>query len=193
MRARQDMDDDPVDQQDVEQDRDIAGEFDNAINDVAGDPVIRQPDNAEQETENGCRDDPEEGDQGGVQDTHQHGPEMGALRRVFDQPLVDVVGRGEAQEIEAEGLAENRQVEHRVVDDVGQKREQQGHGQDLQDDRARILVAPQPEQKIGLASYPCRACPVLNGCHPCPQFMRPYCLTVYRARAPDLIRRPSIS
>ena len=40
-RARQDVDDDPVDQQDVEQDRDIAGEFDNAINDVAGDPVIR--------------------------------------------------------------------------------------------------------------------------------------------------------
>ena len=95
------------------------------------------------------------------------------MRGVFDEPLVDVVGRGEAQEFEAEGLAENRQVEHRVIDDVDHKREQQGHGQDLQDDRARILVAPKPEQKIGFVTDLFSACLIGVARHPCPRSLRP--------------------
>ena len=77
---------------------------------------------------------------------------MGTLRRVFDQPLVDVVGRGLAKEIETEGLAQRRQVQDRIVDDISEKRKKHGNRYYLQDNRARFLVAPKPKQVIGLAT-----------------------------------------
>ena len=70
---------------------------------------------------------------------------MGTLRCVFDQPLVDVVGRGQVEEIETKGLAQRRQVQDRVVDDISEKREKHGDRYYLQDNRARFLVAPKTE------------------------------------------------
>jgi hypothetical protein len=65
--------------------------------------------------------------------------------------LVDVVAGGLFEEGKAEGLAEPREVLDGVVDDVGEKGKQDRQRQDLDDDGASFLVAPQPQQGVGIA------------------------------------------
>jgi hypothetical protein len=70
-----------------------------------------------------------------VQHPHQRRAPVGHLRVVLDQPLVDVIARGLAEEAEAEGLTLRREVDQRVVQQVAEAEDEQQECDEL--DRQR--------------------------------------------------------
>ena len=144
------MHDDAVDQQDLQQHRNVAGEFDETIDDAAHEPVRRQPKHAENEAEDRCQDHTAKRHQKRVEDADDHRPEVTARRGILDQRLVDVVVRGFVQKIEAEGLAKQLQVRDRVGRNVCDECDEERERQNLQDDASRFLVVPEPGDKVPL-------------------------------------------
>jgi hypothetical protein len=89
--------------------------------------------------------------QQGVEQADDRGLKMRAARGVGNQSLVDVVAGRLGKKAEAEGLADGLQVRDGVADDVGDKGQQGRQGEDLDEDRAGVLVVPQPAEREALA------------------------------------------
>jgi len=68
--------DDAVNQQYMQQHRDVAHVLNIDVGELVGQPVLRQSDNTEDETDNGCQNDTSSGNQQCVDDTDHHGSEM---------------------------------------------------------------------------------------------------------------------
>ena len=89
-RLRQRVDDDGVDQQELQQQRDVADDLDVDGGQRVDQPVVRQPRDAHREADDRRQDDADHGDQDRVQEADQEGAAEGAGRAVVDQRLADV-------------------------------------------------------------------------------------------------------
>jgi hypothetical protein len=70
---------------------------------------------------------------------------------IGDQVLVDIVTGRLEEKAEAEGLADGLQVCDGIADDVGDEGQQGRESEDLDDDRAGVLVVPQAAERKALA------------------------------------------
>ncbi len=138
--------DDPVDQQDVQQDRHVAYELGVCVGEFVRQPVPRQAQHAQYESQYGGQRNSADGHEQGVEDPHQHGPEVCGAGTVFDQVLVDVIGGLLPQEAVAEVLAEGLEVDECVANEVGEESEDQRHGNNLDHGGTNRHVVPQSRQ-----------------------------------------------
>jgi hypothetical protein len=150
-RVRQGVDHDPVPQQNLQQQRNVADRLDVNRHQLGDQPVRRQPQNPGDEAEHGRERDPGHRHQGGVQKPDQRRAGMGRARRIVDQMLIDVVARRIPQEPVAGLDPQIAQVADRVVDDPGHRQQQDDQGDDLDHQRTRALVGPdvgEPERLV---------------------------------------------
>ena len=141
-RLRQDVDQDGVDEQELEEDRDVAHRLDVDGGEARHEPVARQAGDADGEADDGRQDDADDGDHDRVDEADDEGAGEGVGGRVVDRGLRDREARGALQEAEARRDAEAREVDERVVDEVGDGAEDDDDGDELVDDRAdaRVVV-----------------------------------------------------
>ena len=134
----------------MQQHRDVARELDEHVDHAADQPVAGQPQDAHREAEQGGGHDAADRDQHGVQNADRRGDQVGFARVVVDEGRKrDVVGGGGGQEVEAEFLSDRFEVDRHVVQSDRHQREHHRHGEDLHDDRSRLLVAPEANDRAG--------------------------------------------
>ena len=149
-RRRQGGHHDPVDEQDVQQYRDVAGELDEYVDHAADQPVAGQPQDAHGEAEHGREHDAADRDQQGVQDSDRRRDQVGFAGVVVDEGGEgDVVGGGGGQEVEAEFLADRFEIDGHVVQSDCHQGAHHRHGEDLHDDRPCLLVPPEANDRAG--------------------------------------------
>ena len=127
---------------DLEQDRDVAGELDPDGNDTADQIVVREPEHARREADARRGENAHGGDEDGVERADHEGLPVGRGRRVVDEPLVDVEVGGVEEEAVAGGKPGRFHVRDRVGNDEGGEQRQPEHHEKLEDDAASALVGP---------------------------------------------------
>ena len=127
---------------DLQQDRDVAGELDPDPHDAAHQEVVREPEDPGHEADDRGGDDAHHGDQIRVERADDERLPVGRGGRVIDQALVDVEVCGIEQEAVAGGEAGLPEVGDRVRDDKGDETRHPEHDQNLEDDAAGALVGP---------------------------------------------------
>ena len=133
----------------MQQERDVAGEFDEDVNHAVDQPVAGEPQDAHDEAQNRRQHDAAGGNKQGVEDANDGGPEVRVPRVVIDEGREgDVVGGRREQEVETETLAEGRKIDGHIADDQGKNRKDNRQRHDLDDDRAGFFVAPEPCDQV---------------------------------------------
>ena len=136
---------DPVHEQDVEQHRDVPGELEEHVDDAVDEPVPGQTQDPQRHPERGGGHDSTDRDEQGVEDADRRRDQVRVAGGVVDERGEgDVVGGGGGQEVEAEFLSDRLEVDRDVAEHERDQREDDRHRGDLDDDRSRLLVAPEP-------------------------------------------------
>lgn len=133
--------------QDLQQQRHVADELDDAVDQPAHDPVVGEPQHAQHETDDGRRHDAHGGHQQRVVEAD---PEGVPVARGVDAEVRELEGDVEAglglQELEAEGQVLRGHVGQRVRDDEPGEADDADDRQDLVEDRALAFV-PKPGRR----------------------------------------------
>ena len=116
-----------VDDEDPDQQRDVAERLDIDRHQLGDDPVLRQPQHPGDDAEHRGPGAGDRGDEQRVEQPDQHRAGMGAVVRILDEVLVDIVACARAQEAVVEVLAQRMQVLDRVVDQPGRARHEKEH------------------------------------------------------------------
>ena len=140
---------------DPEQDRNVAEPLYVDGHQAGDDPVARQPENPDENADHRGQCAPHDREEQRVEEADDGCPEMGRARCVFDQPLVDVIAGGLAQETETHPLAEGVQVLDGVADQPGNQQHEAHDGDNLNRHRPVPGVVEQHARGEGaLRGYP---------------------------------------
>jgi hypothetical protein len=120
----------------LQKQRDVAEELDVDGRDLADDPIRRQSGDADNEADDGRKDDSEDGNINGVEQANEERAAIGRIRAVGNDRRQDLEAGPIAQEIEPGGDIGAPEVGDRVVDDPPEKGDQENRECDLEDDAA---------------------------------------------------------
>ncbi len=138
-----------IPEQDLEQGRQIAHQFDIAAGDARKQPVRRQPAERDDKSDQGGEENADHRDQQRVEQTDQKNPRVGIRSGIRDQVLADVKSGRIGQEAEARGDPLRLQIGAGIGDDFVGDPGQHRHEQDLDDEAAPPRPSPKRTLQFG--------------------------------------------
>jgi hypothetical protein len=127
----------------LEQQRDVAESLDVDGRNFCDEPVVREPCDSDDETDDGGKNDTQEGDQDGVEQADKESTAEGIGLVIGNQAHEDAETRFVVQKVETRADATLFEVMQRIAEDVGKESEDRCENDNLEDQCTLVRIVPE--------------------------------------------------